>query len=74
MYPNPNNDADLEMMELDRQANAMSRAEKVHGICFHGWTGPGDKPGSRKCLYCGKQWPNDDAAMAEYNELKAEYC
>lgn len=65
-------DADLEQRELEAIGSRVAAARRA-GVCLHGWTGPGDTPGSRRCLEdgCGRSWASEAEHLAEYGELVA---
>lgn len=67
------NDVDIEMHDLERAANTMSRLRK-RGVCFHNWSGPvkfGEP--ATVCRDCGRVFPSFDAMDEERHDLKNEY-
>ena len=63
---NPDNDADFETMDFEEAARLEFYLKKK-GICTHGWLQNG------LCNNCGKQFPSNEAAEAERNEILNEY-
>lgn len=49
--------------KLERAGNRVA-ALRARGICTHGWIQgtPGDDNGPAKCLHCGQQFANTQAA------------
>lgn len=80
-------DADFEMREMEASANAMHRAEKVHGVCFHnstvglGGDGKAHYPEAegligdqRRCTdKCGRVFDSDQDYHDEHADLMAEW-
>ena len=65
------NDADIEMMELERAGNIFARLKRK-GICLHGWVcAPIGK--EARCNECGKVWPTAWQMEDEQRNLRAEY-
>lgn len=61
------NDADIEMMQLNRQANRMSFVTKKHGVCFHG------SLTHLTCDDCGVTFKDDNHWMETLRELEIEW-
>lgn len=62
------NDADIEMNELNREADRISEIEKTH--CTHGWRQGSPSGGSVKCLNCGKIFKSWDEIEEESRERR----
>ena len=70
-YDSPIKDADIEMADLQAQANTISQLAKS-GICFHGhYKAPIGEPCI--CFRCGKIFETEVQLIAEYEELKIQY-